>query len=87
MPIAAPVEQSGASKAASPDHPLTLYNTLTKQKDAFRPRDGQGGAVSMYCCGVTVYDLSHIGALQNRTFLFLLVRQKGQYSNLMYMLV
>jgi cysteinyl-tRNA synthetase len=41
--------------------PLTLYNTATKSKDPFTPRSDTPGAASLYCCGVTVYDLSHIG--------------------------
>jgi cysteinyl-tRNA synthetase len=38
---------------------LTLYNTLTRQKMPFQPL--LPGKVSMYCCGVTVYDLCHLG--------------------------
>ncbi len=38
---------------------LTLYNTLTRRKDAFVPIDA--GNVRMYVCGPTVYDLAHIG--------------------------
>lgn len=38
---------------------LTLHNTMTRRKEVFVPRES--GAVSMYVCGVTVYDLSHIG--------------------------
>lgn len=38
---------------------LQLYNTLSKQKEQFRPlRDGR---VGMYVCGPTVYGHSHIG--------------------------
>ncbi|CAA3019473.1 cysteine--tRNA ligase 2, cytoplasmic [Olea europaea subsp. europaea] len=36
-----------------------LYNSMTKQKELFRPR--VDGKVGMYVCGVTSYDLSHIG--------------------------
>src|ERR1700744_3274668 len=39
--------------------PLRLYNTLTKTKDVFTPRDPK--AVGMYVCGPTVYDFAHIG--------------------------
>jgi cysteinyl-tRNA synthetase len=39
--------------------PLTLYNTLTRTKQAFTPLEP--GKVRMYCCGVTVYDYSHLG--------------------------
>jgi cysteinyl-tRNA synthetase len=38
---------------------LTLYNTLTRAKGAFTPRDP--GNVRMYVCGPTVYDFAHIG--------------------------
>lgn len=40
---------------------LFLYNTMSGKKERLRPREGQGNMLSMYCCGVTVYDLSHIG--------------------------
>ncbi|KAL2546409.1 Cysteinyl-tRNA synthetase [Forsythia ovata] len=36
-----------------------LYNSMTKQKEVFRPR--VEGKVGMYICGVTSYDFSHIG--------------------------
>ena len=39
--------------------PLTLYNTLTRQKDIFTPFDAKN--VRMYVCGPTVYDFAHIG--------------------------
>lgn len=55
-----------AAEAATVPHgatlPLVLYNTLSRTKEPFTPRADQGNAVSMYVCGVTVYDLSHIGA-------------------------
>ena len=38
---------------------LSLYNTLTRSKDAFEPRDPAN--VRMYVCGPTVYDFAHIG--------------------------
>jgi cysteinyl-tRNA synthetase len=38
---------------------LRLYNTLTKEKDEFRPIDPAN--VRMYVCGPTVYDFAHIG--------------------------
>jgi cysteinyl-tRNA synthetase len=38
---------------------LTLYNSLTRRKDEFRPIDPQN--VRMYVCGPTVYDYAHIG--------------------------
>jgi cysteinyl-tRNA synthetase len=38
---------------------LRIYNSLTKKKEEFVPL--QEGKVSMYVCGVTVYDRCHIG--------------------------
>jgi cysteinyl-tRNA synthetase len=38
---------------------LRLYNTLTRQKEDFRPLDALN--VRMYVCGPTVYDFAHIG--------------------------
>jgi cysteinyl-tRNA synthetase len=38
---------------------LRLYNTLTRQKEAFEPIDPQ--RVRLYACGPTVYDHLHIG--------------------------
>lgn len=38
---------------------LTIYNSLTRRKENFRPIDP--GKVRMYVCGVTVYDYCHIG--------------------------
>jgi len=38
---------------------LKIYNTLTKQKEEFKPIDPPN--VSMYVCGPTVYDFFHIG--------------------------
>ncbi|KIL52320.1 cysteine--tRNA ligase [Jeotgalibacillus soli] len=38
---------------------VKLYNTLTRQKEEFKPI--QEGKVSMYVCGPTVYNYIHIG--------------------------
>jgi cysteinyl-tRNA synthetase len=38
---------------------LKIYNSLTKEKDVFVPR--QPGKVGMYVCGMTVYDYCHVG--------------------------
>ena len=38
---------------------LKVYNDLTKQKEAFVPLEP--GKVRMYVCGMTVYDLCHLG--------------------------
>ena len=38
---------------------LKVYNTMARRKEDFEPIDPPG--VGMYVCGVTAYDLSHIG--------------------------
>ncbi|MEE9219189.1 MAG: cysteine--tRNA ligase [Acidobacteriota bacterium] len=38
---------------------LTLFNTLSRQKEEFRPL--RAGEVRIYTCGPTVYDFAHIG--------------------------
>jgi cysteinyl-tRNA synthetase len=38
---------------------IKLYNTLTGKKEEFNPINP--GTVTMYACGVTVYDYSHLG--------------------------
>ncbi|WWP00733.1 MAG: cysteine--tRNA ligase [Candidatus Dasytiphilus stammeri] len=44
---------------------LKIYNTLSRQQEEFKPL--HSGEVGMYVCGVTVYDLCHIG--HSRTFI------------------
>ncbi|MGB0560405.1 MAG: cysteine--tRNA ligase [Spirulinaceae cyanobacterium] len=38
---------------------LTLYNTQTRREEVFKSQEP--GQVKVYCCGVTVYDLCHLG--------------------------
>ncbi len=38
---------------------LVLYNTLTRKKEPLETLEP--GRVTIYCCGVTVYDYSHLG--------------------------
>jgi cysteinyl-tRNA synthetase len=38
---------------------IRIYNTLTQQKEEFRPIEP--GKVRMYVCGMTVYDYCHLG--------------------------
>jgi cysteinyl-tRNA synthetase len=38
---------------------LSIYNTLTRQKEEFKPI--HEGKVGMYVCGMTVYDYCHMG--------------------------
>src|SRR5574343_1994030 len=38
---------------------LRIHNTLTRQKEEFKPIEP--GRVKMYVCGMTVYDYCHLG--------------------------
>ncbi|MEK9941792.1 MAG: cysteine--tRNA ligase [Gammaproteobacteria bacterium] len=38
---------------------LSIYNSLSRKKEPFRPR--VAGKVGMYVCGMTVYDFCHLG--------------------------
>ncbi len=38
---------------------LTIYNSITRKKERFKPLEA--GKVRMYVCGLTVYDYSHLG--------------------------
>ncbi|MCE2593444.1 cysteine--tRNA ligase [Motilimonas cestriensis] len=56
---------------------LKIYNTLTRQKEEFKPLTA--GKVGMYVCGVTIYDYCHIG--HGRTFVaFDLVARYLRYA-------
>lgn len=49
---------------------LSLYNTLSKEKEPFKPLEP--GKVKLYLCGPTVYDLLHIGNFRGAIFFNLL---------------
>ncbi len=51
---------------------LTLYNTLTRQKEEFKPL--HEGHVGMYVCGPTVYGHSHIGHAKSYVSFDVIVR-------------
>ena len=51
---------------------IEIHNTLTRRKEALRPIEP--GKVKMYVCGVTTYDLTHIG--HGRTFVAFDVMQR-----------
>ncbi len=42
---------------------MQLYNSLTRKKEEFIPREA--GKASMYTCGPTVYHYAHIGNLRS----------------------
>jgi cysteinyl-tRNA synthetase len=51
---------------------IRLYNTATRSKEEFKPIEA--GKVSIYVCGVTVYDLCHIGHARSVIVFDILVR-------------
>lgn len=51
---------------------LKLYNTATRKKELFKPL--QEKRVGLYVCGVTVYDLCHIGHARSAIVFDVLVR-------------
>lgn len=57
--------------------PIQLYNTLTRRKEEFVPRDKS--RVTYYCCGPTVYNYIHIG--NARTFVMAdVIRRYLEYA-------
>lgn len=64
-PAAPPLADESAVRGPPRPPPLTLYDSMARTKRAFEARPG-GDPVSMYVCGVTVYDLSHVGELIGR---------------------
>jgi cysteinyl-tRNA synthetase len=55
--LSVPFSLAMAERKAPPQ--LELFNSMSKKKEPFQPR--VEGKVSMYVCGVTPYDFSHIG--------------------------
>ncbi len=51
---------------------MKLYNSLTRQIETFKPR--QGNRVGVYTCGPTVYDTAHIGNFRTYTLADILIR-------------
>jgi len=51
---------------------MQLYNTLTRSKETFTPQ--KEGQVSMYVCGITAYDYSHIGHARSAVVFDVLAR-------------
>ncbi len=55
-----------ASQLSDPRYTLSIYNTLTREKEPVVPI--QPGHIGMYTCGPTVYNFQHIGNM--RTYIF-----------------
>ena len=51
---------------------MRLYNTLKRKKEEFVPANGN--KVSLYACGITAYDLCHIGHARSSVVFDVLVR-------------
>jgi cysteinyl-tRNA synthetase len=51
---------------------MQLYNSLTRKKEPFVP--SRPGKVSLYSCGITAYDLSHVGHARSAVVFDILVR-------------
>ncbi|KQS54330.1 cysteine--tRNA ligase [Brevundimonas sp. Leaf363] len=63
--------------------PLTLYDSLHREKRVFEPRDPS--RVSLYVCGPTVYDFAHIGNARPPVVFDVLVRLlRRQYPSVVY---
>ncbi len=56
---------------------ITLYNTLTRRKEEFKPLEE--GKVRMYVCGPTVYDVPHIGHARS-AYSFEIIRKYLEYT-------
>lgn len=53
---------------------LQLYNTLSRTKEPFIPRDPEGRRVGIYVCGPTVYGHAHVGHAKSYVSFDLIVR-------------
>lgn len=62
---------------------LTLFNTLSKQKDLFTPSNPE--RVTMYVCGPTVYSYAHIGNARSAVAFDMVFRiLQHRYDNVVY---
>ncbi|MFA5801514.1 MAG: cysteine--tRNA ligase [Thermoleophilia bacterium] len=58
------------------NHNIKIYNTLTRGKEDFNPRDP--GKVGIYVCGPTVYGFVHVGNARPYVFFAVLSRYLGK---------
>ena len=62
---------------------IKLYNSLTEQKEEFKPINEKN--IGIYSCGMTVYDKMHIGHARTTIFVDVLVRFLREiYKNVTY---
>ena len=62
--------------------PLKLYNTASRKKETFKPL--VEGKVGIYVCGVTVYDLCHMGHARSTVVFDVLARLLRRRYDLTY---
>lgn len=55
--------------------PLRFYNTLTKKKETFKPIEE--GKVGIYVCGITAYDVCHVGHARSAIVFDVITRYFG----------
>ena len=55
---------------------MRIYNTMTRKKEEFSPI--VPGKVSMYVCGITAYDVSHLGHARS-AIVFDVIKRYFQY--------
>ncbi|CAM6103473.1 unnamed protein product [Calypogeia fissa] len=59
LSVATVKDDAERNKLLETDPELRIFNTMSRKKEIFSPK--VAGKVSMYVCGVTTYDYSHIG--------------------------
>jgi len=65
-------EKSEANDEPKQQATMQIYNTMTRRKEALTL--GEPGVVRMYVCGVTVYDLCHLGHARIMVFFDVVAR-------------
>ncbi|XP_050080247.1 cysteine--tRNA ligase, cytoplasmic [Anopheles maculipalpis] len=80
------VQPTWQAPEEKPGPKLHLYNSLTRRKEPFVPRDGRN--VHWYSCGPTVYDASHMGHARSYISFDILRRVLSDYFgyNVLYVM-
>uniref|UniRef100_A0A182SNQ8 Cysteine--tRNA ligase, cytoplasmic n=1 Tax=Anopheles maculatus TaxID=74869 RepID=A0A182SNQ8_9DIPT len=80
------VQPTWQAPEEKPGPKLYLYNSLTRRKEPFVPRDGRN--VHWYSCGPTVYDASHMGHARSYISFDILRRVLSDYFgyNVLYVM-